>query len=176
MNKHAFSNDSDRRLGKSIVGMIAAALLGGALSTPVLAQTTYPMICRAGGEMKVTIGLYTFDQLQDSRTYFRTRFVRSPRAYSPWTLLPGQCAWRDRGVSASEPNQLNFYTNSRVFLEFPAYGVGYVSATVSASTSNPEVVRTQNMIALIKGRGLFTLSVRPHARDYMVIERIRPGT
>jgi hypothetical protein len=84
---------------------IACAAAGMAfLSTNARAAEPnfYQFFCKPGGDMTITV----VSSRQRAQTGLLIRFARAPDGASKRTLLPGECAWGDRGVSGDEPHEL----------------------------------------------------------------------
>lgn len=73
-------------------------LMGVITNVPnnVIAQESYPMICRGGGAMSANA---------NASGSIRLAFAWGPGANSS-PPQPGQCSWLDRGARAGEPNSL----------------------------------------------------------------------
>jgi hypothetical protein len=83
---------------KSITMLFAAAVTCLAASG-VKAQTTFPLVCRGGGS-KLFLSHLPVSGLPLAEV--RLVFEKAPTGGSA-NLQPGQCAWQDRPVAASEP-------------------------------------------------------------------------
>lgn len=161
-------------LRRTIVSTALTGLIAGALHLPASAQTAYPLICLGGERLVSKLTMNTERGM--TRTRFVTWFTQSTLPYSRWTLRPGECAWRDRGMYASEPRRLEFETNVNIYSQFPAVnGSDLVSTNVLASTTSVAVRATQDMLALLRDRAYFTLFVYADASGYLVVRGIRRG-
>lgn len=161
-------------LRRAFVTTVLTGLMAGAFHLPASAQTTYPLICLGGERLVSKLTMNT--ERGVTRTRFVTWFLKSTLPYSRWTLRPGECAWRDRGMYASEPRRLEFETDVNIYAQFPAVnGTDLVSVNVLASTTSAPVRATQDMLALLRDRAYFTLSVYADASGYLVIRAIRRG-
>jgi hypothetical protein len=76
------------------------------MSTP----PSYLMVCRGGGAMTVKV---KFIPVQNAGWQLQVNFTRATQAGSTGTLRPGECAWADRPVSATEPNLLYLHSETR---------------------------------------------------------------
>lgn len=150
-------------------GLIIAGLAGGTPSA--WAQSWYPMVCRAGGDM--TLAVQGDHRL--NATLLWLRFDHGSRAYSRATLAPGQCTWRDRGPSRTEPNLLLFKTRASLYTEFDAIGSSDPINFVSGSNADPDALVARNFLAAVRTPGLFTMMVRNEGTGFLAIQSIRQG-
>lgn len=74
-----------------------------ASAEPVVDAITYAMTCRGGGPFEVR---------RESTGGVRVGFVPGDQPASP-SLLPGQCSWSDRTLSAEEPREICDATDGR---------------------------------------------------------------
>ena len=71
------------------------------LSSSVMANQSYMMVCKGGGDMKLTV---------DNRVYkIILDFKKAPQSATQHEPPPGYCAWVDRPLNASEPSSIYFY-------------------------------------------------------------------
>lgn len=95
-----------------VVGTPAAVRVetGLSVSRTIPAQTTFPLLCRGGGNMTTQRGGPVPDANGVEMVVIVVRFSRSarPATANASGLKPGQCAWIDRAVNFREPNELRF--------------------------------------------------------------------
>jgi hypothetical protein len=77
-----------------------------AVQGTMAAQTSYPMVCKGGGEMKAQ---FSHAKKGSFRAFsLAITFRKSPRVASGPDLQPGHCSWVDRPISGEEPNRLAY--------------------------------------------------------------------
>ncbi|MCL4189246.1 MAG: hypothetical protein KJZ85_16720 [Rhodobacteraceae bacterium] len=81
---------------------LLAAPAAAVSATPAAAQTSYPLICRAGGEMHAAVR---------ADGMIRLFFAAGTAAGASTPPAPGQCTWLDRGFRAGEPLVLQLAGN-----------------------------------------------------------------
>ena len=87
--------------------VVACALLTALLTTTSIAVTSYPMVCKGGGEMEAAFshvksrgGLHS--------TSLLVTFRKSRAAASVTEPAPGHCAWIDRPISVEKPSSFAY--------------------------------------------------------------------
>ena len=87
--------------------VVAYALFAVLLTTTSIAATSYPMVCKGGGEMEAK-----FSHVKSRGDFHSTSllitFKKSRTAASGTEPAPGHCAWIDRPISAEEPSSLAY--------------------------------------------------------------------
>ena len=78
----------------AIVTVLSAALLASIATFDGNAQTSYPVICKAGGDMKAEAR---------AGANVRLHFTGGSDAAGNVPPSPGHCAWLDRGFRPGEP-------------------------------------------------------------------------
>ena len=108
-----------KRLPTAWVGIVMT-MLAGLVSAPASAEEYYPMVCRAGGEMSGAIPASGVAGVPSDQTVISISFRKASAAYSASadTIRPGECAWTDRAVNASEPDNIRFSLNTRLRVTF----------------------------------------------------------
>ena len=153
------------------VAAIALALL---LPQQAEAQTTYPMVCRGGGSMRII----STPDLRRDHTRIEIRFRKATAAYNfgRGIVRPGECAWLDRPVNLAEPNLASVDLPVAIWTEFPATGSGGVSAGVSVGRSDGAARQFATDILRLSGQeGLFTINARNTGRGYFEFTSISEG-
>jgi hypothetical protein len=94
------------------VALVAAfTLLTALMTTTSFAATSYPMVCKGGGEMEAA-----FSHVKSRGDFHSTSllitFRKSRAAASGTEPTPGHCAWIDRPISADEPSSLAYSPGS----------------------------------------------------------------
>lgn len=85
---------------------VACLVLLLAVQGTMAAQTSYPMVCKGGGEMKAK---FSHAKKGSFRAFsLAITFRKSPRVASGPELAPGHCSWVDRPISREEPNSLAY--------------------------------------------------------------------
>jgi hypothetical protein len=91
--------------------VVACALLTVLSTTTSIAATSYPMVCKGGGEMEAS-----FSHVKSRGDFHSTSllitFKKSRAAASVTEPAPGHCAWIDRPISAEEPFSLAYSPGS----------------------------------------------------------------
>lgn len=87
--------------------LLAPALLPGSAALGAEPRS-YPMICKAGGDM-----LLAHDHGNQWGGHVRVRFKKARQGASVRPPRAGECAWLDRGVRANEPKRLAFFFNNK---------------------------------------------------------------
>ena len=86
------------RLAAVLAGVLVMA---SAARTPALAaQTSYPLICRGGPTLRLSVEMAA--EVAAGATRLGLRFARASHG-AVGGVEPGTCAWQDRGVRDSEP-------------------------------------------------------------------------
>ena len=162
----------------------AAVCMAGMISLQqaALAQTAYPMVCRGGGNMTMTLsaGPVAVPAYTGNRVYniIRLGFERATRAYNPRNpglLRPGQCTWRDRPLYNVEPTTINFYTEVPIFVEFKARGRNPLHLRTSAFRATPETMQTRRFLELMSTTEVFTIMAWNKEGYYFRVEDIQSG-
>ena len=90
---------------------VACILLATLLATPSFGATSYPMVCKGGGEM-----VAKFSHVKSRGDFHSTSllisFKKSTAAASESEPAPGHCAWVDRPISVEEPSSLAYAPGS----------------------------------------------------------------
>jgi len=131
------------------------------------APPSYPLACAGGGEMGVEVGG------DADGVMLRIRFQHGSRPATAGGLLPGQCAWSDRGMDPSEPTVLTVALRMRPRILLPAAG-GRATYLGPMAASTPDAI--QKFEALWNGvfqGGTFHVHARA-AGDVLVITRVGP--
>lgn len=99
-----------RELTEEIMKMLkTVVMLMGLVATSIsFAQTSYPLVCRGGGDLYFN---YTpFSNFSQNPQIWISFQRGSQKAGSNWeninALMPGQCSWLDRTVSNDEPDRI----------------------------------------------------------------------
>ena len=140
----------------------------------VHAQTSYPMVCRGGGSMRII----SSPDLRRDHTRIEIRFRKATAAYDfgRGLIRPGECAWLDRPINLAEPNLASVDLPVSIWIEFPATGSGGVNAGVSVGGSYGAARQFANDILRLSGReGLFTINARNTGRGYFEFISISEG-
>jgi hypothetical protein len=87
---------------KGLLGIVVLVITAVIFSVDTLAQTSYPMVCRGGGNMRAN---YTASVTQGKLDITFTKSTSSSTKRQPNS---GECAWLDRPISQTEPNHMVF--------------------------------------------------------------------
>lgn len=87
------------------------------VATATLAQRSYPIVCRGGGDLQFTYVAFSNFSPQPQ---IQVRFERARSGVgSRWerlaTLGEGQCSWQDRAIAPDEPERLLIPLNESDF-------------------------------------------------------------
>jgi hypothetical protein len=85
---------------RNIIMMLFIVFTGCIWITDVSAEQDYPMVCKGGGNMSLTIS--------DEGPKLTISFAKSPQAGSRQEPAPGTCAWVDRPINPQEPDKMYF--------------------------------------------------------------------
>ena len=80
---------------------VACCCLAGSWSVAI-ADESYPMVCRGGGDMKAMYGR------MPGKTVFSIEFSRAPQGANAKQPAAGQCAWLDRALTPDEQLELRY--------------------------------------------------------------------
>ena len=99
---------------------LGGAMLASLSSTPASGRDYYMMICRTGGEMSGAIPASGVAGVPSDQTVISISFRKASAAYSASadTTRPGECAWTDRAINTSEPDNIRFSLNTRLRVTF----------------------------------------------------------
>lgn len=90
------------------VVMVAIFVVSFLASSVPFAQTTYPIVCRGGGEL--FFNYMPSSNFSPDPQIWITFQRGAQKAGSNWenigALMPGQCSWLDRPVTNNEPNRI----------------------------------------------------------------------
>ncbi|RIA56218.1 hypothetical protein [Dichotomicrobium thermohalophilum] len=92
------------RLSRALPALGAAALLAVTSAVPAAAQKSYPVVCKAGGNMMAEVS---------AGNTVRVRFNPGRQGAGSTPPSAGECAWLDRGFRSGEPNILLVQGNGR---------------------------------------------------------------
>lgn len=151
---------------------ISALVVGLTAATSAHAQSGpyYPMICRGGGDLMMSIS-----QLSDGRNTIELIFDKGAGAYRRDTLMPGQCTWPDRGLNRAEPARFLHITPARVDMYMWASQFNTIGTPVSDRRTGWPVRLTRIFMGLARGTGLFTVWARNTTAGYFEINNARAG-
>lgn len=164
-----FSNAS---LARKAVFTIAALCVGLSAASSVHAQSGpyYPMICRGGGDLRMSIS-----QLPDGRNIVELMFDKAARGYRRGALGPGQCTWTDRALNRREPARILHITPVSIRLYMWASQFDTIGTPISDTRTGWPVVLTRRFMELSRGTGLFTVWARNTNAGYFEISNVRAG-
>jgi hypothetical protein len=123
-------------------------------------QRGYPLVCRGGGELHFN---YTpFSNLSPDPQIWIT-FERAPGAVgAQWenagALQPGQCAWLDRAVSESEPNQIALLGVQRFSIQWQRGQVTGISSELTPINQLQDPTKYQAFTVTNNGQGFFVVT------------------
>lgn len=92
------------RFSTALPALGVAALLAAASTVPAAAQKSYPVVCKAGGNMMAEVS---------AGNTVRVRFDPGRQGAGSNPPNAGECAWLDRGFRSGEPNILLIQGNGR---------------------------------------------------------------
>ncbi|MCI2400720.1 hypothetical protein [Aliiroseovarius subalbicans] len=87
--------------------ILGTALLAGALAVTTgmaVAEQTYVMTCRGGGDMVAVIG----QRVSDPRVFVEITYHKGNAGAGVKAPALGECTWIDRGMVGDEPNKMLF--------------------------------------------------------------------
>lgn len=140
----------------------AVAVMASALTMPAnAAPQSYPMVCRAGGNMYVQTALRTDDKL-----VLEVSFTRAPVSANTRMPAPGTCAWPDRPLRSSEPTKLR--------LEVANAGWMNVRCTQGFCEVQANSGDVMEMFGAVTGRLPFQVEVYNDRNGHMMITKVGP--
>jgi hypothetical protein len=109
-----------KNLSLSATPGVALLIIASLIPQPAFSQTYYPMVCRAGGDMSGAIPASGIAGVPSRGTRISISFRKASAAYSRSadTIRPGECAWMDRAINASEPDGITFTLNTQMRVTF----------------------------------------------------------
>ena len=132
----------------ALVFLCCAAMAGAAN-----AQTTYPLHCRAGGNMSVNIaGQATGGSAELVISYIR--------ATATTGLVPGSCTWLDRTMNSREPQAMRLVLRARMNVDLrprPGDHASDRADTFVYAGSGPDVALATTIMSTLESGGYFTV-------------------
>jgi hypothetical protein len=112
---------------------VCLALVFGLIisSTIAFAETSYPLVCKGGPNMKFSLSVNGNSTTVFIRFKHASQGVGSKTVGAGWgTLKPGECAWVDRAVAPNEPEVIGHTVK-----QAPLFGIDW-DASGSMLTGN----------------------------------------
>ncbi len=120
----------------------------------VFAQTTYPIICRGGGNLYFSYK--PFSNFSPNSQVWITFQRGAQKAGSNWenidALMPGQCSWPDRPVNNDEPDRIILINMNNFSISWNQDRVMGVNSELSALQ---DANRCQSLDVYNDGQGNF---------------------
>ncbi len=143
----------------ALVFLCCAAMAGAAN-----AQTTYPLHCRAGGNMSVNIaGQATGGGAELVISY--------TRATATTGLVPGSCTWLDRTMNSREPQAMRLVLRARMNVDLrprPGDHASDRADTFVYAGSGPDVALATTIMSTLESGGYFTVQAHNPGRGVMI--------
>lgn len=139
-------------------------LCGVAMTGAANAQTTYPLHCRAGGDMSVNVA--------GQATGGGTELVISyTRATATTGLVPGSCTWLDRTLNSREPQAMRLVLRARMNVDLRPRAGDHASDRADTFVypgSGPDVALATTIMNTLEFGGYFTVQAYNPGRSPMV--------
>ena len=145
--------------------VLAAALLCGlSFASPAQAQTTYPLNCRAGGNMTVNV-------LPGATAGTTELAISYDRATVTTGLPAGSCAWVDRPMNTREPRGMRVIVRARISVDVrprPGDHMGDRADLFVYPGSGPDEAMATAIVSTLKAGGSFQVTAYNPGRGLMV--------
>lgn len=143
--------------------------ISAAMGSEAAAQTTYPLQCRAGGNMTMNVA----GQTTGGGTEITIGF---DRATSTRGLPAGSCSWLDRTLNSAEPRSIRLVVRARMNVDFrprPGDSAGDRAGAYVYPGSGADVAVAQSIINVLKAGGYFQVQAYNPGRAPMVASSFR---
>jgi len=138
------------------------------VSSAVEAQPYYPLACRGGGAMTLTIGT----EIVQARLLTRLSLRFTPMATAATGTTPpgeGQCSWRDRALRAGEPHVLRLDVwDSAAHAELQ----GGQLANLAVERTSPTVAAANLLIDAYRSGRDFSVFASNTGQGVMVVSQV----
>ena len=131
-----------KKLISALVVAVVAVGLDGTFNE-AKAGTTYSLFCRGGDTQAITFNYDRWWAAQFEHVEMIAKssftFTKSTKPYSPNTLKASECAWVDRGMSATEPSVAKYdakTTLDETFVEVKLAPKPQVKTTIAGKVQN----------------------------------------
>jgi len=140
----------------------AVALLTSVFATTAIAAPqSYPMVCRAGGNMYVQVSLRT-----DDVAVLEVSYTRATAAANAQMPAPGTCAWPRRVLNPDEPTKMQLIVNNAGWMD-----VRCTRGFCEVQTTSGEVME---LFGMATGRLPFQVDVYNDRNGHMMVTRVGP--
>ncbi len=144
------------------------------VASPVVADPSYPLICRGGPAMRIMVNHDVPDGVHTGATAMTVFFHAGSFPAHPG---PGECVWMDRTFRPGEPE--NFWIKDNVEFAFQVMGNGRIVRDASGTRLNPEGsgAAAHNWATIVDGvlnRGVFTVQVYNAGGRTMAVTGVGP--
>ncbi|MGH1358840.1 MAG: hypothetical protein ACRBC3_08765 [Burkholderiaceae bacterium] len=152
-----------------LLGCLVFAGLG-IFQTPASAQSFYPMVCRGGGDMLMSLSFGPRGQ-----KIIELRFRRGLTAYSPASLHAGECTWTDRPLNSREPERFLHVTSAPISVYLWANYSDRAHTTLDSNATDWPTRLARRFLTETRKPGLFTIWARNTRAGYFEISNVRAG-
>ena len=173
----------NKKHGTLFLTMVVILLLFGfSQSANARTPTSYPMMCRGGGDMYFQVS----DRLREPLggiglargefTFIKIWFKKGNRAVSDGALQPGYCTWTDRGMRDSEPD-IMIVPMGKTFADPVIRADGKLSRFENFGGDARHKAAMENTIkAILKGENfqMHVYETRRNNVSYFAVSRIGP--
>ncbi|MDQ7072176.1 MAG: hypothetical protein Q9M48_15845 [Rhodobacterales bacterium] len=147
---------------KSLPLVGAVTLMASVIAAPSFAAPqSYPMVCRAGGNMYVQVSLRT-----DDVAVLEVNYARAAAPANTQMPAPGTCAWPRRVLNPDEPVKMQLAVNNAGWLD-----IRCTRGFCEVQTSSSEVME---LFSMPTGGLPFQVDVYNDRNGHMNITRVGP--
>jgi len=140
--------------------LVTTALLLAA--APAVAQTSYVMTCRGGGDMQAVAG----QRVSNPHVFVEISFKPGSAGAGVQAPSPGECTWIDRGFRAGEPTKMLFDDNA----------VAWTQTVCRAGDCrvNTPSSKAMTLMNWVKTGQPFQVHVYNDSAGYMIVTKVGP--
>lgn len=137
--------------------LIFAVLVLAVFPSLASSQTTYPLVCRGGGDLHFNYTPYS--NLSPQPQIWIT-FTRAPQGVGAnrenlAVLQPGQCSWLDRAVAAAEPGTIALLNVEQFAIQWQRGQVAGIGSAFASINALQDPGQYQAFDVYNNGRGYF---------------------
>ncbi|MCP3971984.1 MAG: hypothetical protein GY717_17005 [Rhodobacteraceae bacterium] len=147
---------------RHVVRGALTALALGMLALPAVAQTSYVMTCRSGGDMSAVAG----QRVSNPHVFVEITFQPGTAGAGVQAPDPGQCTWIDRGFRPGEPNKMIYDDHAVAWTQTVCRAGGCGVNTPSSGA--------RQLIGWVRNGQPFQVHVYNNNSGHMVVTKIGP--
>lgn len=142
------------------IALTAAAL--ALVAVPALAQTSYVMTCRGGGDMQAVAG----QRVSNAHVFVEISFAPGSAGAGVQAPSPGECTWIDRGFGSGEPTKMLFDDNAVAWTQTVCGAGGCRVHTPSAKATT--------LMNWVRDGQPFQVHVYNNNQGHMIVTKVGP--